>query len=115
MRRTNALACASSLTSVSMASAVPPAERMRSASASMRSVRRAASETAAPASAQASAVASPMPEDAPVTATTRPERSMSIHPPYDRKIVGTFLARAAQKVSDPFLALVRLPEPPCGY
>ena len=117
MRRTNALACASSLTSVSMASAVPPAERMRSASASMRSVRRAASETAAPASAQASAVASPMPEDAPVTATTRPERSMSIHPPYDRKIGVRHLSctRSARKVSDPFLALVRLPEPPCGY
>ena len=60
------------------ASAVPPPERIRSASASMRSVRRAASETAAPASAQASAVASPMPEDAPVTATTRPERPVFI-------------------------------------
>src|SRR5688572_17808393 len=78
VRRTNALACASSLTSVSIARALPPSPRMRSASASMRPVRRAASETAAPAAAQASAVASPIPDDAPVTATTRPERSMSM-------------------------------------
>src|SRR5829696_9220500 len=78
VRRTNALACASSETSEVMASAVPPASWIRSASASMRSARRAASETAAPASAHASAVASPMPEDAPVTATTRSERSKSM-------------------------------------
>ena len=45
---------------------------------SMRSLRRAASATAAPASAQASAVASPIPDEAPVTATTRPQRSMSM-------------------------------------
>ena len=41
----------------------------------MRSERRAPSATAAPACAHASAVASPIPEDAPVIATTLPERS----------------------------------------
>src|ERR1019366_8100339 len=56
----------------------PPPSVIRWARASIRSARRAASETAAPAWAQASAVASPMPEDAPVTATTLEERSMVI-------------------------------------
>src|SRR4051812_20971488 len=113
VRRTNALACASSETSVVMASAVPPASRIRSASASMRSARRAASETAAPASAQASAVASPMPEDAPVTATTRPERSMSIRLPYDRKI-GVRHPSGARKMPHPDRAWCGCPYPSAG-
>src|SRR4051794_3025366 len=74
-RWTNAAAWSSCETSVAIATARPPSPLMRSASASMRSVRRAASATAAPASAQASAVASPMPDDAPVIATTCPLRS----------------------------------------
>src|SRR2546429_9765668 len=55
---------------------------MRWARASMRSARRAASETLAPARAHATAVASPMPEEAPVTATTCRERAAGIRPAY---------------------------------
>src|SRR5437763_15279618 len=55
---------------------------MRWARASMRSARRAASETLAPARAHATAVASPMPEEAPVTATTCRERSAVIRRAY---------------------------------
>ena len=53
----------------------------------MRSVRRAASETAAPAFAQASAVASPIPEEAPVIATTRPLRSRVHAPSLSRRLL----------------------------
>ena len=58
-----------------------PAVAVRSAwrAASMRSERRAASDTAAPARASVSAVASPMPDEAPVIAATRPERSGLVH------------------------------------
>ena len=75
VRVTNAFACASSVTSVSIASARPPSPSMRLASSSIRSLRRAASDTAAPARASVTAVASPMPDEAPVIAATRPERS----------------------------------------
>ena len=72
---TKARAWASSVTSTSSGTAVPPSSSMRSASASMRSLRRAPSATVAPARASVSAVASPIPEDAPVIATALPESS----------------------------------------
>jgi hypothetical protein len=75
VRVMNAFAWASSVTSVSIASARPPSPVIRSASASMRSERRAASDTAAPACASVIAVASPIPDEAPVMAATRPDRS----------------------------------------
>jgi len=67
---TNARAWDSSVTSVSIASALPPSPVIFPASASIRSARRAASATEAPSAASASAVASPIPDEAPVIATT---------------------------------------------
>ena len=66
---TNARACASSVMSTSCTEAGP--SRL-SASCSSRSLRRAASATVAPAAESAVAVAAPIPDEAPVTAATRP-------------------------------------------
>ena len=70
----NERACCSSLTSTSWIDASPSS---CSASASSRSRRRAASATVAPARERAVAVAAPMPDEAPVTAATRPARGWS--------------------------------------
>lgn len=67
----------SSVASVVTASAAPPAARMRSATASISSVRRAATTTDAPASVKATAMPSPMPRPAPVTTATWPVISNS--------------------------------------
>ena len=80
VRVTKAFACSSSVTSVSIASALPPSPSIRSARSSRRSLRRAASETAAPSAARASAVASPIPEEAPVIAATLPSSGPTARP-----------------------------------
>src|SRR5919201_3192681 len=66
---------ARSLTSVGTARARPPCRTISSASAWIRSARRAASTTAAPWRASSRAVAAPIPLDAPVTTATLPRIS----------------------------------------
>src|SRR5262245_39496462 len=58
--------------SVATARASPPAARIESATASMRSRRRAPRTTRAPAAPRARATAAPIPEEGPVTTPTRP-------------------------------------------
>src|SRR5215207_3125038 len=70
-------ACSSSDTSTSLTSA---GLSKLSASASSRSVRRAPSATPAPAADRARAVAAPIPDEAPVTAATRPSRGPGMRP-----------------------------------
>ena len=66
-----------SVTSASIAVALPPWPSISSLSALSRSTRRATSATAAPLSASALANCLPSPLEAPVTSATRPERSKS--------------------------------------
>src|SRR5262245_21127595 len=76
-------ACCSPVTSASSTRAVPPSARMVAARESRRSLRRAATATAAPCPARASAVASPIPLDAPVTRATVPSSRCAIRFPQD--------------------------------
>src|ERR1700761_1083233 len=91
VRSTKASAAARSVTSTSIASALPPASSISSTNFSRRSSRRAATATAAPSAASRFAAAPPIPLEAPVTRATVPERTASVAIPgaYDTGYLGS--------------------------
>src|SRR6187402_155926 len=74
---TRARTSTSRVTSIWTIAACPPPARICAAVASRSDTRRAPSTTAAPSRARCFAHASPMPEEAPVIATTRPDKDMT--------------------------------------